>query len=256
MSQYYKPQRKRGLFDPTSKEPYRLSRSRIEYFLECPRCFYLDRRLGTDRPPGYPFTLNVAVDILLKKEFDIHRAKGTAHPLMKEYGIKAVPLAHEDMELWRNNFKGVSYLHRPTNMEIFGAVDDLWGDKQGNIMVVDYKSTSTEKDVNQNDPKWGAYSRQMEIYQWLLRQNGHQVSDRGYFVYCNGRKDRKAFDAKIEFKVDIVPLDGDDSWVDGAIRRANKTLRSKKIPAKAAGCDYCAYREHIAKLERKNERTK
>ncbi len=49
-------------YNPDSKEPFRISRFRMERFLECPRCFYLDRRLGLDRPgmPGWP--LNSAVD--------------------------------------------------------------------------------------------------------------------------------------------------------------------------------------------------
>ncbi len=46
MSDYYNPQRTRNLYDPASKEPFRLSRSKIDLFLECARCFYLDRRLG------------------------------------------------------------------------------------------------------------------------------------------------------------------------------------------------------------------
>ncbi|MEK7077575.1 MAG: hypothetical protein AAB928_00560, partial [Patescibacteria group bacterium] len=70
MSQYYNPRRSRNLFNPDSKTPFRLSRSKIDLFLNCPRCFYLDRRLGVAQPPGYPFALNSAVDKLLKKEFD------------------------------------------------------------------------------------------------------------------------------------------------------------------------------------------
>lgn len=71
MSKYYTPKRARNLYQPGASEPYKLSRSKIELFLNCPCCFYLDRRLGIGQPPGYPFTLNAAVDKLLKKEFDI-----------------------------------------------------------------------------------------------------------------------------------------------------------------------------------------
>ena len=70
---------------------WRLSRSKIELFNECPRCFYLDNKLGTARPRGPAFTINIAVDTLLKKEFDLHRADGSAHSLMKHYGVDAVP---------------------------------------------------------------------------------------------------------------------------------------------------------------------
>src|SRR3972149_10504652 len=71
MSQYYTANRTCGLYNPKDKKPFKLSRSKLELFTECPRCFYLDRKLGVGRPPGFPFALNSAVDALLKKEFDI-----------------------------------------------------------------------------------------------------------------------------------------------------------------------------------------
>ena len=104
--------RTRNLFDPNSSEPFRISRSKIDLFHECERCFYLDVRLGLARPSFPAFTLNNAVDELMKREFDLHRAKGSAHPLMKAYKIDAVPIVHADLEIWRNNFKGVSHLHQ------------------------------------------------------------------------------------------------------------------------------------------------
>lgn len=63
-----KAQRTRNLFDPKSDKPYKLSRTRLENFIRCPRCFYLDRRLGIDRPSMPGFTLNIAVDALLNKK--------------------------------------------------------------------------------------------------------------------------------------------------------------------------------------------
>ena len=44
--------RTRNLYDPASAKPYRISRSKIDLFLECPRCFYMDRRLGVPRSEG------------------------------------------------------------------------------------------------------------------------------------------------------------------------------------------------------------
>lgn len=65
MSKYYNPQRSdKCLYNKGSAEPFKLSRSKIDLFIECPRCFYIDRVLGTGRPPGYPFALNSAVDHL------------------------------------------------------------------------------------------------------------------------------------------------------------------------------------------------
>ena len=125
MSKYYRGKRSRNIYAPGSHKPFKLSRSKIDLFRECARCFYVDRRLGVGRPPGFPFTLNIAVDELLKKEFDLHRAAGTKHPLMEHYGIDAIPIPHEDLDAWRRNFTGIQYLHEPTNLLVFGAIDEL-----------------------------------------------------------------------------------------------------------------------------------
>jgi hypothetical protein len=242
MSDYYTAQRTKGLYDPKSSEPFKLSRSKIDLSLECPRCFYLDRRLGVGRPPGFPFNLNSAVDTLLKKEFDAHRAAGTKHPLQEHYGIDCVPAQHEDIDTWRHNFTGVQYHHVPTNFYVFGAIDDLWQNAQGEYVVVDYKATAKAGKIEALDAAWHiGYKRQMEVYQWLLRQKGYRVSNTGYFVYANGRTDRDAFDARLEFDVTVIPYEGNDAWVEGALVDAKTLLDADALPDAGAACDYCAY---------------
>src|SRR3954463_10474552 len=115
MSQYYTAKKTRGIFNPSSSDPFKLSRSKIDLFIECPRCFYLDRRLGVGRPPGFPFSLNSAVDHLLKKEFDAYRHRKEPHPLITSAGISAIPFAHERLGEWRDNFTGVATHHQATN---------------------------------------------------------------------------------------------------------------------------------------------
>ncbi len=242
--------RVRNIFDPASTQPFRLSRSKIELFTRCPRCFYLDRRLGVSQPAGFPFNLNSAVDLLLKKEFDVHRAKGSQHPLMKAYGIDAVPFAHPDINRWRENFVGIQYYHEPSGFLVTGAVDDIWVNPKGELHVVDYKATSKDGEVNL-DAEWqDSYRRQMEIYQWLLRQSGFKVSDTGYFVYCNGKRDAKAFDGKLEFDVKIIPYVGKAHWIEAALLKAKKVLLAKALPKADPGCEYCGYRESAAQYEK------
>jgi len=217
--------------------------------MECPKCFYLDNKLGIKRPPGYPFNLNSAVDHLLKKEFDIHRAKNKVHPLLKSYKVNLVPYQHEMMDEWRENFKGVQFYHKKTGMTITGAVDDIWVGKKGVLYVVDYKSTSKNAEITELDQDWQiSYKRQMEVYQWLMRQNGFKVSDTGYFVYCNGNTDKEAFDAKLEFDITLIAYKGDDSWVEQCILDAHKCLNSETIPEAGDDCDYCAYRDGVNKV--------
>jgi len=230
------------LFDPRSDKPFVLSRSKVELFIDCPRCFYLDRRLGVARPAGFPFNLNSAVDALLKKEFDEYRRSGETHPLMASAGINAVPHAHPELETWRSNFKGVRVLHERTNLELFGAIDDLWRDLgSGELIVADYKATSKAGEVTL-DAEWqGSYKRQMEFYQWLLRSRGHKVARRGWFVYCNGRRDLPEFGQRLEFTIRLLSHDGDDGWVEGTLRAIRETLSAPQAPPSCAECEYCDY---------------
>jgi hypothetical protein len=250
MSDFYTPKRTRGLYEPGSTVPFKLSRSKIDLFIECPRCFYIDRKLGVGRPPGYPFALNSAVDTLLKKEFDMHRQAGSQHPIQENYGIDCVPVAHDDLEQWRHNFTGVQYLHEPTNFLVFGAIDDLWQNREGEYVVVDYKSTAKEGRIEELNKDWHiGYKRQMEVYQWLLRQKGYKVSSTGYFVYANGQTDREAFDAQLEFDVTLIDYVGDDRWVEETLGSAKRTLDTDTIPPAGVDCDYCAFIEARAGVE-------
>ena len=249
MSKYYNANKTRNLFDPAAPAPFKLSRSKIDLFLNCPRCFYLDRRLGIGQPPGFPFSLNSAVDKLLKKEFDFYREKGEAHPLMKAKGINAVPFKHERMDEWRDALKrGVQFHHKATNLLITGGVDDVWVTPNGELIIVDYKATSKTDEVN-IDADWQiGYRRQMDIYAWLFKQNGFKVFHTGYFVYCNGRSDRPRFDQKLEFDISLLPYTIDDSWVEAAIHQAKVCLASGEIPAAGDDCDYCKYVQALSEL--------
>lgn len=253
MSKYYNPQKSSAYcFDPKSTTPFRLSRSKIDLFLECQRCFYIDRRMGIGRPPGFPFSLNSAVDALLKKEFDGHRAAGTSHPMMKSYGLDAVPFAHERMDEWRDSLRrGVTYVDPKTNLNVTGGVDDVWVNPAGELIIVDYKATAKAGEVSL-DAEWqDGYKRQMETYQWLFRKNGFKVSKTGYFVYANGDLDAEAFDGKLEFKVTLIPYEGDTAWIEPTLLKIKTCLMNDELPEAHEECDYCRYRFAVTRMEQR-----
>jgi CRISPR/Cas system-associated exonuclease Cas4 (RecB family) len=197
------------------------------------------------RPDSPPYTLNNAVDSLLKAEFDLLRKNGQKHELMEKYKINAIPYQHKDLPIWRDDIRrytGACYIDKDTNLQICGIVDDLWQNPEKEIIVVDYKATSTTKTISLDD-KWKvSYKRQMEIYQWIFRQNGHKVSETGYFVFANAKKDRGGFDGRLEFELSILPYKGDTSWIKSTIVQIKKCLDSDKIPASSSECKYCKYR--------------
>ncbi|OGR82056.1 MAG: hypothetical protein A2901_04455 [Elusimicrobia bacterium RIFCSPLOWO2_01_FULL_54_10] len=251
MSGFYTPKRTRNLFEPG--KPFKISRTKLDAFLKCPRCFYLDRRLGVGQPPSFPFTLNSAVDTLLKKEFDAYRAQGKPHPIMTTMKIDAIPFTHKDLDEWRNSLRGgIKYTDAGTGLTLSGGIDDVWVHSNGKLHIVDYKSTSKEGEVNL-DAEWqDSYKRQMEIYQWLFRKNSFPVSDIGYFLYCNGKTDRPAFNARIDFDLKLIPYKGDDSWVEGALLEAHDCLMQDGLPESGAECEFCQYRRATAEAENEN----
>jgi CRISPR/Cas system-associated exonuclease Cas4 (RecB family) len=230
-------------------EKWRLSRSKIDFFIECPRCFYIDNKLGTKRPSMPSFNLNIAVDELFKKEFDEFRKAGKKHPIMDEYNIDAVPYKHADIDIWRDNFEGLSCVHEKTGLVVSGAIDDVWEASSGELIVVDYKSTSKEgKIVTLDDSSWSdQYKRQIGVYQWLLEKNGFKVSKTGYFVYANALQTEEKFDNKLIFDTTLVPCEGDTSWIDDTLLKIKECLDSDTYPATGEGCEFCPYREACGK---------
>lgn len=236
-------------YKPGQKEAYKLSRSRIENFIRCPRCFWLAQRLKIDQPSSPPFLINSAIDELLKTEFDTYREKGEQHPWQVEFKVDARPFAHADLKRWRHTFTGVQHLHQPTNLLIFGGVDDVWVNSKDELVVVDYKATAKESEITDLGPEGGwhdSYRRQMEVYQWLLRGEGHKVSDTGYFVYANGIAKGKGFFNKVEFRTNVFPYEGSDKWVEPTLINIKDVLESDEMPpvgnaAMGGPCEFCTY---------------
>ena len=100
MSKHYRGRRSRNLYKPDDTKPFKLSRSRLELFAKCLRCFYIDSRLGLDRLPGFPFSLNNAVDSLLKAEFDHFRLLGKRHPLQVQFELPRRPATVDKLDAW------------------------------------------------------------------------------------------------------------------------------------------------------------
>ena len=173
--------RHRGTYKPDHDSPYEVSRSRIEAFINCPACFWLDRVKGVKFPGMPPFLLNTATDTLLKKDFDKYRKLQKPHPFMKRNGLgHLVPFKHKDFHQWTQSLQlGLRTYHKKSDLIIGGGLDDVWHDPNTNeLFIVDYKSTAGKrtKDLSKLEPitlegRWkGSYKRQMDMYQWILRE--------------------------------------------------------------------------------------
>ena len=222
----------------------KLSRSAIEQYLNCKRCFVLVYKHKV-RLKTLPFTLNTAVDNLCKNEFDYYRDLQEPHPLFIKNGIDAVPFKHKNIDIWRSNFKGIRYKSIEHNYDFGGAVDDVWQKKNGELIIVDVKATS------RNNFDWfetfntydyaKAYKRQLEMYQWLFRKNGFKVADEAYLLYFNGKKNEKFFNNQLQFDSYVIKLNCSASWVEDKVLETVSLLQSNQFPKPSAKCEYCNY---------------
>tara|TARA_Y100001960_G_scaffold276201_1_gene306216 strand:- start:553 stop:1347 length:795 start_codon:yes stop_codon:yes gene_type:complete len=245
--------RHRGKYDPNNSNPYELSRSRIENFVQCPACFYLQQVKGIKYPSIPGFNINEATDVLLKRDFDTHRQAGTSHPFLIRSGLEnLIPLKDERFELWTQSLHfgaegRFNTLHEETNLKVGGGLDDVWlNTDTGQAHVVDYKSTS-QKSPNREitlDDWWKAsYKRQMDFYIWVMRRLGLDTSDVGYFLYCDGDRftDKEFLNqegAEMQFKMTLIPYESDLSWIEPTLFKINELLQSEQCPDHVERCEY------------------
>jgi len=255
-----KPKRHRKIFDKENPSPYELSRSRIENYVKCPACFYLQQVKGVEYPSIPGFNINEATDVLLKRDFDKYRGGDETHPFLKRLGMDHLaPYAHESFEKWTQSLHfgaegRMNTIHEETNLKIGGGLDDVWINRDtGRLHIVDYKSTSQKKEGQRItlDGDWKAsYRRQMDLYVWIMRRMGHDVSDTGYFLYCDGdRFSDYAFlgesDAHMRFEMSLIPYEVDHSWIEPTVKNIQECLWMDEVPDHSEKCEHGKFLEQV-----------
>ena len=268
--------RHRGAYDPQNSSPYELSRSRVETFLKCKACFWL-QQLHRVNPPEMPvFTINTTTDILLKRDADSVRGK-SALPLWEANGLgHMIPYEHEDLENWTNSLHYgkddtfFNFLHKESNIKLGGGLDDVFlNTKTGQLHIVDYKSTAqgtrspekyVKKPVSLDDPWKVSYKRQMDMYVWVARNKGFNLSNTSYFVYVDAQhkgiggmlNDAEPSKAWMEFKTSIITYEAVPTWVEPTLMVIKHFLDNQEICPNHTpkgdnyeGCDNGRYLEEV-----------
>lgn len=213
-----------------------VSPNSLNLFLECPHCFWLEKKKGIKRPQPYPYALNAAVDLLLKEEFDNYRAKNQVHPLISDHKIKAKLFPNQSLlNQWRNNFEGLRYYDSDLSATIFGAVDDILEFEGGKLAPLDYKSTGSQV-ANIYD----RFQIQMDVYTYLLEKNGFQTPRKGYLAFYLVDK-TNGFGDRLPFKKELYEIDTDPTDVDQLFNDAVATLRKVSPPPHSQDCKYALW---------------
>lgn len=216
-----------------NQKPIQLSPNSLNLFLECPACFWLEKKQGIKRPPPYPYALNTAVDVLLKEEFDQYRSKGERHPLMIDNNIQAKLFPNQNLlNQWRNNLNGIRFYDENLAATIFGALDDVLEFPDGKLAPLDYKSTGSAV-ANIYD----RFQLQMDVYTYLLERNGFTTTRKGYLAFYIVDK-HNGFVDRLPFKKELHEIETNPQDVPEIFSDAVAVLRQNNLPLHSADCKF------------------
>lgn len=214
----------------------KLSRAQLQLFVDCPRCFWLRNRFDVKPPKGYPLALNIAMDLLLKAEFDEFRAAGTPHPILTDNKVEAKLFSDmEKLREWRNNFQGLRWTDPKSGHTLFGAVDDILEFPDDSLAVLDYKSSGA-REVRIYD----SYQLQMDVYTFLMQRLGYRMAPKAYFAFFIAVKD-DGFKGRLPFRAQLVEVTPQPDRVHQLFKDAIAIVQSEQVPASGAECDVCRW---------------
>ncbi|MGZ6254550.1 MAG: PD-(D/E)XK nuclease family protein [Candidatus Chromulinivorax sp.] len=237
------------ILDESNDEPdFVVSRSKIGSYLQCQQCFWMECKYGLRPEPGLPFTLNNAVDALVKKDMDDCRKEKKAHPLFKQAQLEdKVPFDDERMSTWQDSLHhGLRHKIPGTNIVLQGGIDDAVIDqKTGLVSVVDAKATSMKAErfaeYQLNEPHHAGYKQQLDIYAYLFEQNGIPHADQAFIMYFNAKKDIESFNNQLAFDSKLFAHRVNTQWVPGIIYKIYELLKSNDLPPSGEHCDSCKH---------------
>ena len=239
---------KKKLYSSNSSKPFKLSRTKVDLFFECRRCFFLDQKLGIKRPHGTPLVLSNRIVDDFKKELNICRVEKNIHSKVKELNKNLIPINHNKLEEWKSSFKGASFLDDSTNLLIFGIIDDIWLDRSTNKNhCVIIKSNSKKKEMSYENI-WSGYWRQLSLYSYLLSKNLLQMSSTGILVFINTPTSIDQMENRKNFNLNIFEKILDFDWIEPTIKEISKTLNKEIPPESSKKCKYCNYYYNIKKF--------
>lgn len=213
---------------------YKLSPSSLNVMKECGRCFWLQHNKGIRRPAGIVSSLLFGLDKALKLYFDSFRVEGELPRELRDSGIEAKLFSDTKLlEEWRDYRRGLQWKDKHGNV-LRGALDDLL--ERGNkLVVIDYKTRGYP--LKSDSAKY--YQEQLDIYNFLLRRNGHQTEDYSYLVFYYPKRFSK--NRCLSFNTTLVKVETSVESARRIFEEAIKLLERPEIPEAAEKCAYCQY---------------
>ena len=219
----------------TAIDRIKLSPSTLNLFLECRKCFWLEKAAGIHRPRGIFPSLPGGMDNLIKKYFDSYRIQGTLPP---EIDGKVEGFLMADLELlnkWRNWRTGLVYTDPESGSTLIGALDDLLVDPSKHVyMPFDYKTRGYALKANSSS----FYENQLNCYSLMLEANGLKSAGFGYLCYYIPTDVKEG--GKVTFDVTVKRMNVDPKAAKKVFEDA-LALINGPMPKSHSACKYCSW---------------
>lgn len=241
-----------------------LSPSSLNLFLECPKCFWLEKNRGIHRPSGAFPSLPGGIDSVLKKYFDKYRKTGGLPPEIDGQVEGKLLDDPKFLHEWRVNVKGIRWYSEELDAELMGALDDC--------LVVDGERGRTTDDVyyipvDYKTRGWSAkedshtyYQNQLNCYALLLEKNGFKTKGFAYLIFYSpaevlnegglaaagktpgvgGLQTPGVGKAAVLFNVEPRKVAADPAEAYKVFKAAVKTLRGLQ-PHSHSFCKFCSW---------------
>lgn len=225
----------------------RLSKSALEKFRACPKCFYLEKNASLKQPQGIRAGVPMGIDRVLKGHYDAHRELKTVPPEL----VGKIPgglydghrVSMKDLRNWRAGLTVVE-----DGSELSTALDDLLFDAAtGLYNMIDYKSKAKLTDVADTQKY---YQVQADCYDLALNANKYPTDGRCFFAYYApitvgqtiATQTNEGCLFPFTWHCQVIEIKANHANAKDLLKRAAACLAGKE-PAAGVDCEYCNFVE-------------
>lgn len=221
---------------PSTRKPknnkIRLSPSALNLFLQCPRCFWLEKNKRIKRPRGIFPSLPSGMDSVIKKYFDSFRVKGDMPPEIKGKMRGELFSDISTLDKWRNWRKSdLHYEDMESGTILVGALDDCLVE-DGFYIPLDYKTRGYKL---KGDPR-RYYQNQLDCYCLMLDYSCFKTKGLAYLLYYWPEEVQQ--NGIVRFHVEPIKIETNIESAKKTVRDAVKLL-SLPMPKSNPDCEYC-----------------
>lgn len=212
---------------------HKLSPSRLNLFLDCTRCFWLENIKGIFRPDGVFPSLPSGMDIAIKAHFDRFRKLGELPPEIKGKVVGKL-LGDEELITKMRDWKTFSFEDKEMGVIFRGGLDDCLVHESAHIPI-DFKTRGFKLEEDSS----GYYQNQLDCYALLLEKNGFKQPGFAYLVYYIVKEVKK--NGAVKFDIRVVKIDTDSKRAMDLLRKAVEVLNGP-MPEPSDECEFCRWR--------------